>query len=111
MNRKSLLTAAIAAALLAAGAAHAESPPSKQVKATDLDLSQPKDVQRLYDRVYEAATEVCGGGPLVSFVTGPPAEYLACRDATVDATLKRFHAPLVLALRAKLNAQHAPPAQ
>ena len=104
MNSKALL-ATVAAACLAAGAASADDPPSMTVRARDLDLSSPKDVQRLYDRVYEAATVVCGGGPLVTWITGPPRDYFACRDATLEAALGQFHAPLVLALRAKLKTQ------
>jgi UrcA family protein len=104
MTRKSLL---IAAALLsmAAGAAHADNRPSMTVRTSDLDLNQPKDVQRLYDRVYEAATIVCGGGPLRTWVMGPPPEYAACRDSVINTALSQFHAPLVLAFRAKLNGQ------
>ena len=102
MTSKALLVP-VAVLCLAAGAARADDRPSMAVRTSDLDLSSPKDVQRLYDRVYEAATVVCGGGPLVFFVVGPPPEYLACRDATVDATLARLNAPLVVDLRSRLK--------
>ena len=98
MSRSTLLMAAAVLAL-SFGGAHAEDKPQMRVRMSDLDLTSPKDVRRLYDRVYEAATVVCGGGPLVFFFPGPPKEYLACRDATLDATFSRIHTPLVQALR------------
>jgi UrcA family protein len=104
MNAKTFLIAA-AALSLSAGAVHAETQPSMTVKVSDLDLNQPKDVQRLYDRVYEAATIVCGGGPLRTFLMGPSREYTSCRDTVVNTALGQFHAPMVMALRAKLNGQ------
>ncbi len=75
------------------------------MRTADLDLSSARDVQRLYERLYEAAIVVCGGGPLVSFVAGPPQQFLACRDATLDAALGGFDAPRVVDLRARLHAR------
>jgi UrcA family protein len=106
MNRKALLLSAFAAGFLAAGGARAADGPSMRVVTRDLDLSSARDVQRLYDRLYEAATVVCGGGPLVFFVMGPaPEQYLTCRDATLDAALSGFDAPRVVDLRARLAAR------
>jgi len=106
MNRKALLIPAFAALCLAAGAARAaDDRPSMRVMTRDLDLSSARDVQRLYERLYEAATVVCGGGPLVFFAVGPPQPYLACRDATLDAALSGFDAPRVADLRARLSAR------
>jgi UrcA family protein len=106
MNRKALLIPVAAALCLAGAPAHAAyDRPSLKVTTGDLDLSSAKDVQRLYERIYEAATVVCGGGPLVYFVAGPPQQYLACRDATLDAVLGKFDAPRVVDLRARLQAR------
>ena len=113
MNRKTLLITALAT-VMAAGAAHAGDRPSMTLKTGDLDLTSAKDVHRLYDRIVEAASEVCGRPPLAMFIPSTPPEFLACRDATVAATLSRFNAPLVVALRekvaedAKHNGQLAP---
>jgi UrcA family protein len=98
MSRANLLMAAAVLAL-SFGTAQAEDKPEMRVRTSDLNLTLPKDAHRLYDRVYEAATEVCGGGPLVFFSPAPPQSYLDCRDATLDAALSRVHAPLVQALR------------
>jgi UrcA family protein len=106
MNSKALLIPAAAALCLAAAPAHAAyDRPSVTVRTADLDLSSPRDVQRLYERLYEAAMTACGGGLLAYFVAGPPQQYLACRDATLDAALSRFDAPRVVDLRARLQAR------
>ena len=104
MNSKALLIAALAIGLTA-GAARADDRLSMKVRTGDLDLSSARDVQRLYERLYEASTVVCGGGPLVFFVAGPPQQYLACRDATLDAALGQFDAPRVVDLRTRLKAR------
>jgi UrcA family protein len=96
MACKTLLITA-AALCMAAGAAQAK--PSMTVKVNDLNLSSPKDAQRLYDRVYEAASLVCGGGPLVTFIPFPSTEFMACREATIDSALSQLHSPLVVAMR------------
>jgi UrcA family protein len=98
MTCKTLLVTA-AALCMVAGGARAESRPSMTLKVSDLNLSSPKDVQRLYDRLYDAASLVCGGGPLVTFIPFPNTDFMACRDATLDAALSQFHSPLVGALR------------
>jgi UrcA family protein len=110
MNSKALLIPAAAALCLAgvaqaANAQTADRPPSMTVRTADLDLSTAKDVQRLYERLYNAAIVTCGGGPLVYFFAGPPADYLACRDSTLDAALGKFDAPRVVDLRARLQAR------
>jgi UrcA family protein len=104
MNSKALLITAVALCLTA-GAARADSRPSMRVRTGDLDLSSARDVQRLYERIYQAAITVCGGGPLVFFVAGPPQQYLTCRDATLDGALGQFDAPRVVDLRARLKAR------
>ena len=106
MNSKALLIPAAALCLGVAAPAHAaDDRPSMTVRTADLDLSSARDVQRLYERLYEAAIVVCGGGPLVYFVAGPPQQYLDCRDATLDAALSGFDAPRVVDLRARLRAR------
>ena len=83
MSRTALLIPVAAALCLAGAPAHAAyDRPSLRVVTGDLDLSSARDVQRLYERLYEAAIVACGGGPLVYFVAGPPEQYLACRNAT-----------------------------
>ncbi len=103
MTCKTLLITA-AALFLAAGAAHAGDKPSTTVKIDDLNLTSPHDAQRLYDRLYEAASLVCGRGPLVTFFMLPNTEFVACRDAALDAALSQFHAPLVVSLRQRAQA-------
>ena len=90
---------------LSVGAAQAQSKPTILVKRSDLDLSKPADAQRLYDRIYEAASRVCGGGALVTFFPFPSPEFVACREAVLDAGLSQSHAPLVIALR-EAHANH-----
>ena len=65
MNSKALIPAAALCLGLADPAHAADDRPSMTVRTADLDLSSARDVQRLYGRLYEAATVVCGGGPLV----------------------------------------------
>jgi UrcA family protein len=110
MNSKALLISAAAAFCLAgvaqaACAQTADRPPSLTVRTADLDLSSARDVQRLYERLYNAAMVTCGGGPMVYFFAGPPADYLACRNAALDDALSRFDAPRVVDLRARLQAR------
>ena len=105
MIRKTVLI--VVAALLAASAARAEDHASFTLKTGDLNLASPNEVSRLYDRVTEAAGEVCGRGQLSNFVAGPPPEFLACQSAAVDAALSQVRAPLVVALREQLKAQAA----
>jgi UrcA family protein len=91
-----LMTATVLA--LSFGAAHAAEK-SMVVTAKDLNLSSPKDVKRLYDRIATAAQAVCGGGPLVTFGPFPNTDFIACRDSVIDTALSQFQAPLVVALR------------
>jgi len=92
-----LITTAIVA--VSFGTAHADAPRQITLKLSGLNLNSPRDVQRLYDRVVEGASEVCGRGSLTVFFPAPPPEFLACRDAAIDATLSQIHTPLVQALR------------
>jgi UrcA family protein len=102
---KTFAAAAIATALLSTAAAQAtERPPSIKVRTGDLDLSQGKDVMRLYYRLYEAAEVVCGGSPMAVFAVVTPPEYNTCRETTLDAALAQFQEPLVVSTRANLKA-------
>lgn len=92
-----LMTAAVVG--LAFGGAHAATSPQITLKISDFNLNSPKDVQRLYDRIAEGASEVCGRGPLTVFFPAPPPEFVACRDAAIDATLSQIPVPQVQALR------------
>jgi UrcA family protein len=63
MIRKWTPTLAVAAmaSLICLGSATAdERSPTKTVKAWDLDLAKPADVETLYERVRAAAAELCG---------------------------------------------------
>jgi UrcA family protein len=110
MNTKALAIAAVAFSL-AGGVVHADDRQPLKVRTSDLDLSSGKDVLRLYYRLYEAAEVVCGGGPLVFFAVVTPPEYLTCRDATLDASLGQFDAPLVQSVRQNLRAMGKLPRQ
>jgi UrcA family protein len=96
---RSIIPMAAAVLALSFGGAHAEAQRQIVIKTSDLHLSSPRDAHRLYDRVAAAASELCGRGPLTTFIPAPPPEFLACRDAAIDSALSQSHAPLVLALR------------
>jgi UrcA family protein len=69
----------------AASAAPADAGPrTAVVKYRDLDLSQPKDVRRLYGRIKSAAREVCDNDP--GFDVHRLSIFKSCmRDAVSDA--------------------------
>ncbi len=55
----SSLTVAAVMSLTAITSAAAADAPVRTVQASDLDLTQPSDVETLYERVRAAATDVC----------------------------------------------------
>ena len=55
----SLTVATVVSLTAVATAAAADDVPAKTVKAWDLDLAKPSDVETLYERVRSAAADVC----------------------------------------------------
>jgi UrcA family protein len=83
--------------LLAGSAAHAANRvgdvPTKTVNFRDLDLSTSQGAQALYDRLKDAAREVCAGAEL--------AEFDACRARAIEDAVKDVGSPLLSAVQAE----------
>jgi UrcA family protein len=94
---------------IACMAAHAESPPlggfqrASLVQYGDLNLSQQKDVARLYTRITTAADQLCGPRSLTG-IHYKWSQYADCFNDTVAQAVSRVHHP---ALSAYFR-QHAP---
>jgi UrcA family protein len=81
----------------AASAGAAESPPSKTVRYSDLDISKPAGAKTLYARIRAAARDVCAlsfaGDPVLS------AAAHACIDTAIDNAVRKVDAPALTSLR------------
>jgi UrcA family protein len=93
---------------LSSGAAEpARDNPTQVVRAWDLDLSRPADVQTLYTRVQNAAAAVCERSArdhslkTRSFV--PTGWTAGCIARAVDAAVRDTDAPLLAALHGRLS--------
>src|SRR5277367_417650 len=94
-----LLGAAVSALSLACAAAYADTPPligspSQQVRFDDLNLNQPRDVSRLFDRVSSAADKVCGTRSFASHYN-KVAAYEICYKDTVASVVAHLNRPSV----------------
>lgn len=92
----------LAASLLAASAAHAqtpavEAPQQAFVRTVDLDLTNLSGARVVLARIQSAASTVCGPRPFISDLNGQAA-YDRCRDETVSRAVASLNAPLVTAL-------------
>jgi len=93
---------------LSSGAAEpATDNPTRTVRAWDLDLTRPTDVQTLYTRVRNAAAAVCNSEAsdhykeTRSFV--PRGWTESCVTRAVDAAVRGVDAPLLAALHDKMG--------
>ena len=92
----------LAASLLAASAAHAQTPAvdapqSAFVRTADLDLTRLSGAQAVLGRIQTAASAVCGPLPDIRDLNGQSA-FEHCRADTVSRTVASLNAPLVTAL-------------
>ena len=99
----SCLTVATVVSLTAAqSAAGANSAPSRSVKAWDLDLAKPGDVQTLYGRVRAAATSVCRAETQKLYrdtrMRAPSGWQERCVQDAVDAAVRDVAHPALAAL-------------
>jgi UrcA family protein len=79
------------------------SAPTETVSYRDLDLSQPADARRLYQRLQHAAGNVCN--PLVGEELARLMIWRRCYDAALDHAVEQINAPQLLALhRAQIAA-------
>ena len=92
-----LLTAAVLS--LSFAAAHAEQA-TMSVSTKGLDLAKPADARRFYNRLSQAAAELCGGAP--TYFLGSEADrFDTCHKAALDAAVAQSHSVLVAALHDK----------
>ncbi len=94
-----LLGAAVSVLSLACAVAHADTPPLigshlELVRYSDLNLDQPRDVARLYDRVSSAADKVCGTRSFASHYK-KIADYEICFKETVASAVAHIDRPSV----------------
>lgn len=101
----SSLAAATAVSLVSFPSGAAESAadaPTTTVRAWDLDLTRPQDVQTLYQRMQSAATEVCrreARNHYQSTRRWPPFGWVeSCVTTAVDAAVRDTGEPLLAAL-------------
>ena len=82
--------------------------PTRTVRAWDLDLTKPADVQTLYRRVQDAASDVCREearqhwratrlGPVLGWIE-------RCENDAVDTAVRDVAHPLLTALHTRTNA-------
>lgn len=74
-----------------------------EVSYRDLDLSRDVDVQRLYARLQQASTKVCGSVP----ITDPQFDaYLNCAEAALDRAVQLVKSPRLETLHSVSRSQH-----
>jgi len=96
-----LLGAAVSVLSLACSAAYADSaaligPHSQVVHFSDLNLDQPRDVARLFNRISLAADRVCGPRSLAGRYN-KSADYESCYSDTVARVVAHIDRPSVTA--------------
>ena len=96
-----LLGAAASVLSLACAAAYAGTPPLigsplELVRFNDLNLDQPRDVARLFNRVSSAAEKVCGTRSFAGHYN-KLADYEICFKDTVASTVAHIDRPSVTA--------------
>jgi UrcA family protein len=96
-----LLGAAVSALSLACAAAYADTPPLigshlELVRFNDLNLDQPRDVTRLFNRVSSAADKVCGTRSFAGHYN-KIADYEICYKYTVASAVAHIDRPSVTA--------------
>jgi UrcA family protein len=102
-----LLTAAVSVLSLTCAAAYADSTPSADttlligphsqvVRFHDLNLDQPRDLARLFNRVSSAADAVCGPRSFAGYYN-KTADYEICYSDTLAHAVARIDRPAVTA--------------
>jgi UrcA family protein len=95
-----LLGAAVSVLSLAGAAAYADTPPvigsHELVRFNDLNLDQPRDVARLFNRVNSAADKVCGTRSFAAHYN-KIANYEICFKDTVASAVAHIDRPSVTA--------------
>jgi UrcA family protein len=96
-----LLGAAVSVLSLACAAASADTPPVigshfELVRFNDLNLDQPRDVARLFNRVSSAADKVCGTRSFAAHYK-KIADYEICYKDTVASAVARIDRPSLTA--------------
>ena len=98
-----LLGAAVSALSLACAAANADTPPLlgststlQLVRFNDLNLDQPRDVARLFNRVSSAADKVCGTRSFAGHYN-KIADYEICYKDAVASAVAHIDRPSVTA--------------
>jgi len=94
---------AVSVVSLPSGAAEpAADAPTTTVRAWDLDLTRPQDVQTLYQRMQSAANEICrqeARDHYQSTRRWPPSGWIeSCVTTAVDAAVRDTGEPLLAAL-------------
>jgi UrcA family protein len=94
-----LLGATVFVLALASAAAYADTRPpiaahSQLVRFNDLDLGQPRDVARLFNRVSSAADRVCGPRSFAGLYN-KTADYENCYSDTIARTIALIDRPSV----------------
>jgi len=96
-----LLGAAVSVLSLACAAAYADTTSellsrSESVRFNDLNLNQPRDLARLFDRVSSAADRLCGPRSFAGHYN-KTADYESCYSDTVAHAVARIDRPSVTA--------------
>jgi UrcA family protein len=92
------------AAVGCASNAHADEATAVKVSYTDLNLSQPADVQTLYRRLEKAAASACG-----QYRSPELARHLAytrCYDSALESAVTEIRSPELLALDRAAHSGH-----
>jgi UrcA family protein len=96
-----LLGAAASVLSLTCAAAYADTAPligprSQVVRFSDLNLGQPRDVARLFNRITLAADRVCGSRSFAGFYN-KSADYESCYSDTIARVVAQIDRPSVTA--------------
>jgi UrcA family protein len=96
-----LFGAAVLVLSLACAAAYADTTPqigphSQVVRVADLNLDQPRDVARLFNRVTSAADRVCGPRSFAGLYN-KTADYESCYSDTIARVVAHIDRPSVTA--------------
>jgi UrcA family protein len=103
----SSLEAAAAISLVSLPGVAADVAPTTTVRAWDLDLRNPQDVQTLYDRVQSAANRICqkeAHDHYQSTRRRPPIGWMeSCVTTAVDSAVRNAGDPVLAALHIRMG--------
>ncbi|MGA3158895.1 MAG: UrcA family protein [Steroidobacteraceae bacterium] len=101
------LGAAVSVISLGCAAAFADSAPnSLKVRFGDLNLQQPRDIARLYNRIRLAADQTCGPRAVGGYYT-ESVDYRNCYSETIAQAIARLDRPAVTAYYRERSAETA----